>query len=100
MKKITTFLMLFLCLGSIKAQNQNSIWSIPPSYYKVDNTLQPLPIPNLTTAPYGGYTGLASQTCSNAINDAQENLLFFVLNSSLYDALGREIGQMITQIMA
>ena len=68
------------------AQTQNDFWSLPPNYY-VNSSGSYLSLP---TGPVPGqdYQGQAAMHSHNAMQDANGNLLFFVIDGYVYDKDG------------
>lgn len=108
MKKIIFTLAHLLIFTSLIAQ-QNAIWSLPPNYIKFTgpggNPSTPIPLPKPTvdpfsvpitpnTDPYDGYDGQISNFNHNAMQDANGDLLFFVVDGFVYDYDGYFIGEM------
>lgn len=85
----TLFLMFALSIAQY-AQSQNPLWSLPPNYN--DGGLQPLPTPPPTNVPDGVYDGSPAECTSNAIADANGDLLFFIVDNYVYDGEGYLIG--------
>lgn len=80
---------LFTILN-INAQTQNNVWSLPPNYYN-NATTQSLPIGGISSFDYQGEQALYAH---NAMQDANGNLLFFVLDGKIYDKDGYFIDEM------
>lgn len=87
----------------VSAQSQNNLLSIPPNYFIPGNITMSLPAPGGTwflnpsppappIYPYntyiGGYNGQLALHGHNAMQDAQGNLLFFIVDSQIYDRNG------------
>lgn len=88
-----TLATLGLVLGlqtNLNAQTQNNVWSLPPNYYNIA-TIQPLP-----TGPIPGqdYQWQQAQHVHNAMQDANGNLLFFVMDGKVFDKDGYLIDEM------
>nr|MBA2584819.1 hypothetical protein [Bacteroidota bacterium] len=95
MKK--TLLLLVLMLVSITAAfTQNSVWSLPGQYGKFNPNLVlfPLPTPTLNLPDYLYYQGQRANFSHNAMQDAQGNLLFFIVDDKIYDRNGFLIDEM------
>src|SRR5690554_6178255 len=93
--KTKNYLILFLIsiMGTIEcAHGQNSIWSLPP-YYVENNagTIDTIPLPTVSP-PALGYYGDPATTVSNAMQDANGDLLFFIVDGEIYDKEGYTIG--------
>lgn len=88
-KKSVAILGLFTILN-INAQTQNNVWSLPPNYYN-NATTQSLPIGGISSFDYQGEQALYAH---NAMQDANGNLLFFVLDGKIYDKDGYFIDEM------
>nr|MBA3900952.1 hypothetical protein [Bacteroidota bacterium] len=93
MKKIC-FLIICIVMGN-GLNAQNNVWSLPGLVASFSNnppTTQPLPIPLNqgvpNTDPWYGYYGQVSDYAHNAMQDAQGNLLFFVVDGRVYDKQG------------
>lgn len=90
MKKQVTFFIVFILFltSNIYAQTQNNIWSLPPNYYDFSTqSLQALPAPG---SPFG-YDGTPAEYGHNAMQDANGDLLFFIIDNTIYDKDGFEI---------
>lgn len=75
------------------AQSQNNLLSIPPKYYKpAFGTVHDLPTqwPGyfVGSTYVWGYDGQPAQHNHNAMQDAQGNLLFFMVDNYVYDKKG------------
>jgi hypothetical protein len=100
MKKLFVSVFAFATLALTGLYAQNNVWSLPPNYYKSgDITPTPLPIPpdawgggsccpNEPTDPTDGYDGQIPQFAHNAMQDANGNLLFFIIDEYIYDKNG------------
>jgi len=100
MKKQVTFFIVFILFltSNIYAQTQNNIWSLPPNYYDFSTqSLQALPTPGLVmpTGPSGvpNYSGEPSEFMHNAMQDANGDLLFFIIDGVIYDKEGYGINE-------
>lgn len=64
----------------LSAQTQNGVWSLTPNYSKVttNNVLPPVPLPTAND-----YAGDEATNVSNAMQDADGNLLFFIVDGRL-----------------
>ncbi len=70
---------------------QNNMWSITKWCYNSDiGTINPLPAPTAGV----GYDGLPATNVSNAMQDANGDLLFFIVDNEIYDKEGYTIGDM------
>lgn len=90
--KTKTLLFVFFIIGAIYpsfGQTQNSIWSLPPYNYISGFGIQPLPT---VSPPALGYDGSTATTVSNAMQDANGDLLFFIVDGEIYDKDGYTIG--------
>jgi hypothetical protein len=88
MKKQITFFIVFILfvVSNMCAQTQNNIWSLPPNYYDFSTAnLQALP-----TSPFG-YDGTPAKFGHNAMQDANGELLFFIVDNTIYDKDGLQI---------
>lgn len=87
----TKIALAILCIITIQKINaQNNIWSLPSSYYN-NVFVQGLPI---GSAPGLDYQGEQAQYVHNAMQDANGNLLFFVIDGKVYDKDGFFIDEM------
>ncbi len=97
---IKIMLFLFLCnVGVLALKAQNHIWSLPGQSLKFPlgtgfPQLQPLPIPLISPWPEY-YQGQQANYSHNAMQDAQGNLLFFIVDDKLYDKDGYLIDQLM-----
>jgi hypothetical protein len=83
----TTLATLGLIVGSqtnLNAQSQNNVMSIAPSYY---NNVTVLGLPNGPNSGFD-YSGQAASNVHNAMQDANGNLLFFMVDNYVYDKDG------------
>jgi hypothetical protein len=88
-KTALAILGLFTILN-INAQTQNNVWSLPPNYYN-NATTQSLPNGGISGFDYQGEQALYAH---NAMQDANGNLLFFVMDGKIYDKDGYFIDEM------
>lgn len=79
-----TLLLCALFFAGHTQGNQSRLWSLPPYQLK-------FPTLSLTSLPTNGYTGLPAQYATNAMHDANGNLLFFIVDHTVYDRNGRWI---------
>ncbi|PWH85177.1 hypothetical protein [Brumimicrobium oceani] len=91
--KINKFIFLSIILGFscglfAQTQTQNGVWSLPEYYWESQSPIQPLPTQN----PNIGYDGLPASNVSNAMQDANGDLLFFIVDDEIYDKEGYTIG--------
>jgi hypothetical protein len=97
MKKILRLLMsacVLLMYQGIQAQtSQNQIWAIPGKQLKYPF----LTTPNLPSDPLDPdrYDGQPAQHCYNGMQDRDGNLLFFVVDSRVFDRNGYLIGELV-----
>ena len=83
------FMFLFLAIMN-SAMAQNPAWSLAPDYSsELINFGQVSPLPTS-----GGYNGQPPQAASNMQLDAQGNILFFVIDQTVYDKDGDLIGSL------
>ena len=87
MKKVLLFIIL---VQSCSCFAQNSIWTIAPNYL----TGIPTPLPvnssgNNPLDPYDFYDGWAARQGSNAMQDINGNLRFFIVDGVIYDETGK-----------
>jgi hypothetical protein len=106
MKKLTLtiFATVVLALTSPFANGQNSIWSLPPSYYNHNiDTYDSLPIPdfdwdgitqNDTSSMEDGYDGQAARFTHNAMQDVNGDLLFFIVDDFVFNHNGNMIARL------
>lgn len=88
-KNIFALLLLFYYLDNLQAQNiQSRLWSIPPKQIGFPS----LSVSNLPGTGLFPYNGSPATYASNAMHDANGNLLFFVVDGSVWDKNGRWIG--------
>lgn len=100
MKKLilSVFATIMLALTSPLANGQNNVWSLPPNYLKgISLQLLPTPpdnpcctpfFPNDPTDPSDGYDGQPAVFAHNAMQDANGNLLFFIVDNYIYNKDG------------
>ncbi len=92
MKKVLLSIITGLILGLTYIQAQNNIWSLPPNYY--DHNLAqvtPLPAPGGCAdfaCDFDNYDGQPAEFMHNAMQDANGDLLFFIVDGVLYDKDG------------
>lgn len=81
---------LAAALGTTYAQTQNNIWSLPNKYYDFGS------VNTLPNSPILGqdYKGEQAQHVHNAMQDANGNLLFFVVDGKVFDKDGYLIDEM------
>lgn len=79
---------------------QNNIWSLPPNYVKwignIPQPPQPLPDPASIWGggiPTFGYDGSPALYSHNAMQDANGDLLFFIVDNYVYYKDGYTIGK-------
>ena len=90
MKNLAVLIITIFTLSFINIYAQNSVWSVPP-YYKDIAQIVPLP----TVLPPGlGYTGNPATNASNAMQDANGDLLFFIVDDEIFDKEGYMIGNL------
>lgn len=86
MKTLLIAIVAMLTAKTILSQ-QNPVWNIPANLFDpIGVGLSPLPIP--TTTAGLGYSGQTSDYASNAIYDNYGELVFFIVDSKLYDDEG------------
>jgi len=81
-----TFLAITATVNTVQAQTQNNIWSLSPNYYDNDNG-QPFSLPQGPNAGFD-YSGLPATNVHNAMQDANGNLLFFMVDDQVFDKDG------------
>jgi len=71
-------------ISTTQAQSQNNVWSLAPNYYNN------VTIPSLPNGPNPGldYSGQAASNVHNAMQDANGNLLFFMVDDQIFDKDG------------
>ena len=82
-------MLVFLSLSQ-NGQSQNPIWSLSPNYRTT--FLAPLPIGPPSSNPldpYDYYQGWAARQGSNAMQDINGNLRFFIVDGVIYDETGK-----------
>lgn len=80
--KTKNFFMLFLVLFLTKSMvSQNPVWTLPPYYMDNSNNFNYLP----STA---GYSGQSATRTHNSILDKNGDLVFFIVDNTLYSADG------------
>ena len=67
---------------------QNPLWSLPSDYIDLNG---PHPLPTVSSSQYG-YHGDPTECTSNAMPDANGDLLFFIVDGEIYDKDGYLIG--------
>ncbi len=92
-KKISLIFSALLVFSAIFAQNpQSQMWSAPP--YKISfPAATAAPLPSSTNALE--YQGQASDYTNNVMHDGNGNLLFFIVDGSVYDKNGRLISDIL-----
>ncbi|MCF8445079.1 MAG: T9SS type A sorting domain-containing protein [Crocinitomicaceae bacterium] len=83
-KTCLTFVGLTSVINLTLAQSQNNVLSLAPNYLKNSTPF------NLPQGPNNGlnYAGEQAESCHNAMQDANGNLLFFMVDDKLYDKDG------------
>ncbi len=86
-KFISRFFLSIVGLSTIfsaQGQTQNNVLSLAPNYYENGQIF------NLPLGPNNGlnYAGEPAESCHNAMQDANGNLLFFMVDDKLYDKDG------------
>ncbi|MCO5268750.1 MAG: T9SS type A sorting domain-containing protein [Brumimicrobium sp.] len=71
---------LVATIGNTNAQSQNNVWSLAPNYFKNG---QPFSFPNGFD-----YSGQPASNVHNAMQDANGNLLFFMVDDQVFDKDG------------
>src|SRR5690554_5126336 len=88
--KIVKLMILSLIIGfSNNLSAQNEVWTLPPNYLNDQGVI--IPLPTVSTNEWG-YHGDPATTVSNAMQDANGNLLFFIVDGEVYDKDGYTIG--------
>lgn len=83
---------LAAALGTTYAQTQNDFWSLPPNrFINSIGIYGPLPQGPI---PGQDYKGEQAQHVHNAMQDANGNLLFFVVDGKVFDKDGYLIDEM------
>ncbi|PWH85175.1 hypothetical protein DIT68_11100 [Brumimicrobium oceani] len=81
----------FAFILTAQTPSQNNIWSMTGQYYDSDDGyIYSLPTQN----PNIGYDGLPASNASNAMQDANGDLLFFIVDGEIYDKEGYMIGNL------
>ena len=76
---------------------QNSTWIMPPYYYNAGSaTTTALPIGTTIADPSLGYYGQKPNYTSNLIKDCSGNILFFIIDSYIYNKDGLFIDQLMS----
>lgn len=92
MKKIIPYLGIFIGAFIIasSAKGQNPVWTLPSLFVGNDgvNPVITTTLPTPTTTAGLGYSGQTSDYASNAIYDNYGELVFFIVDSKLYDDEG------------
>lgn len=102
MKTKFLFLIALILLQTLQvsAQTQNNLVSIPPMYFTPGDA--PIPLPTQWPGYFAGsdyiwgYNGQPAQNNHNAMQDAQGNLLFFMVDNHVYDKNGIYINGIIS----
>lgn len=89
MKQFLIFLFV-ITVSNTYIFSQNSLWSLPNHYYQ-SQTGQLAPLPLGPNPSLGDYQGQVATNCHNAMHDENGNLLFFIVDEFVYDAVGRII---------
>ncbi|MDQ3192874.1 MAG: hypothetical protein M3Q58_14875 [Bacteroidota bacterium] len=88
----------FLFILNLQIAAQNNVWTLPGKYLKFPtSTTTSLPVPPTTPSTAGYpeyYQGQQANFSHNAMQDAQGNLLFFIVDDMLYDKDGYLIDQL------
>lgn len=81
---------ILTCLGANAQNTQNSVWAMPNNFIDF-NLTPPQPTPFNTANDYNGDPA----TCvSNAMQDENGDLLFFIVDNMIYDKDGFTIGDL------
>jgi hypothetical protein len=94
-KKLAALLTVGLACNYTMAQNQPQlqIWTTPPTAVHFQGLNFPSPIQALSLPQHaGGYLGGTTANPSNCAYDANGNLLFFVVDGTIYDKAGNYLG--------
>lgn len=85
MKKLFLMVSAMFLLSITGAKAQNNIWSLPPNYVQWVGT-----VPTEVSLPQQtqGYAGQPAEYSHNAMQDANGDLLFFIVDGIIYDADG------------
>ncbi|HET6243683.1 MAG TPA: hypothetical protein VFF35_04100, partial [Bacteroidia bacterium] len=98
MKKqlILLFCLLFSGIVNLRLDAQNNVWSLPGYYYQPGDLPLPLPTPTISDQDLAFlfYQGQRALYSHNAMQDAQGNLLFFIVDDKIYDRNGYLIDEM------
>lgn len=87
---LTSLILGFTLAFSFQVKAQNNIWSLPNQYLSFDIGAT-APLPTVSTSEFG-YYGDPATTVSNAMQDANGDLLFFIVDGEIYDKDGYTIG--------
>lgn len=91
-KTMMALLLLTAWSFSLQAQQQSRLWSFPPNYIKYNPAPTPqIPLPQQTNT--GDYQGQAPAFSHNAAHAPNGDLLFFVVDGTIYDKYGQLIAQ-------
>jgi hypothetical protein len=88
--KTNSLLLAFSLITILKINAQNNIWSLPSSYFN-NVSVQGLPIGGVLGLDYQGEQ---AQNVHNTMQDANGNLLFFVIDGKVFDKDGYFIDEM------
>lgn len=91
-KNVIIVVLVLITTCVMAQQTQNNIWSLPPYYYKTG--FPPQLLPSDLNDPMR-YNGQPSQYSHNAMQDAQGNLLFFVVDGQVFDKNGYLIDNLV-----
>src|SRR5690554_255664 len=88
--RIIKLMILSLIIGfSNNLSAQNEVWILPSNHLNDQGVI--IPLPTVSTNEWG-YHGDPATTVSNAMQDANGNLLFFIVDGEVYDKDGYTIG--------
>ncbi|HET6243681.1 MAG TPA: hypothetical protein VFF35_04090, partial [Bacteroidia bacterium] len=91
MKKLK--LLLLISIAPMLLYSQNNIWSLPGEYY-ISDDIATTTLPTPPVDPFFAYHNQRANYSHNAMQDAQGNLLFFIVDDKIYDRNGYLIDEM------
>jgi hypothetical protein len=88
---LSSMILGFAFIICAQPQFQNNIWTLPSQYRNFDNALT-LSLPYVSPSEFGYQQGTLAKCASNAMQDANGDLLFFIVDDEIYDKDGYTIG--------
>lgn len=85
-KTCLAILGLTATVNTVQAQTQNNVWSLSPNYYN-NGLSTPFTLPQGLTNGFD-YSGQTASNVHNAMQDANGNLLFFMVDDQVFDKDG------------